>query len=136
MTLQTYRPALIDIETKEEIKTCQSCQHIRGNRSSPERSEFWECFKFPISINVVTGAKVYENCADARNNGLLCGILGAFWEEYIQPDYSEKLLEPTIGGKKAIELPTEEIFKAEDLQANKDGAAKRLEEMRRKKLGL
>lgn len=112
--------AILKISEKDSAKLCAKCQHLRGRRIDIWDSAKWQCFKFPIGIDVVNGNFVYENCVDTRTNITKCGLNGALYEEYMPPIRTE---EPTIGGKEATELATEVVFDSEQLRKNREAAA-------------
>lgn len=134
MTLLTSDPNQV------ETRFCAHCKHLLGVRHYEDTKDKWKCGHENNTeswqLDNVIGRKfrVFKviDIYKTRNND----CKGNWYELYIQPEHIPNVNEPTIGGKKAIELPTEEIFSATDLQANKEAAARRLEEMRRKKLGI
>lgn len=149
MTLPTSDPqdTVTVVLPEENKKVCADCKHLIGVRESKYEIDKWRC-GHPNNVwessdpggwedDLVTGLrhrrfKISTDIYVLRISDQYCH--GNWWEKYDKPIYYS---EPTIGGKKAAEItPTEEVFSATDLQANKDAAARRLEELRRKKLGL
>lgn len=125
-----------------EDRFCYTCKHLIGNRHNRDREESvsnWKCGHeeniAERKLNLVTGIKrtvyVREDIATVR----CTHCEGKWYELYEEPKRIQE--EPKIGGKEAkVIIPTEEVFAPADLQATKDAAAKRIEELKRKKLGL
>lgn len=147
MTLPTSNPqdTVTVVLPEENKKVCADCKHLIGVREATYETSKWRCGHPNNAFStedptgwrddLVTGLRHRIFKLDTYiYNIRINNCQGNWWEEYQKPVFYN---EPTIGGKKAAEItPTEEVFTADDLKANKESAARRLEELRRKKLGL
>lgn len=74
----------LPLEMQPPTRTCNNCTQLKGNREYTTNWIDWECFKLPIGIHAVSGARMYGTCAEARNNPNLCGPQGNWWELYVK----------------------------------------------------
>lgn len=118
--------------SETEEKTCRKCKHLLGRRDYPMDWENWNCGH----VNNYSGTRIHPVSGEGIRIFVDINILRVriekchkenWYEEYIKP---EPL--PTIGGAEATEL----VFDTEALANAASGAAKRLEEIKNKKLNL
>lgn len=150
-------PISEEIEEETLEKFCCHCKYLLGKRLYLETADKWKCIhpnnlvKDDRRINLVTGLQEYiREYHDEDLNSLrtregmgateYCGPTGKWFEEYKQPVYTPKYLDkpaqPTIGGKKAIELPVEAPFSQDELSKNSSAAADRLAAIKARKKSL
>lgn len=146
-------PISEEIEEETLEKFCCNCKHLLGKRDYIYKADEWKCVhpnnlvKNEQRINLVTGIQEYiREYHDEDLNSLrtregmgateYCGPTGKWFEQYNAPVYKAPEAQPTIGGKKAIELPVEAPFSQDELSKNSSAAADRLAAIKARKKSL
>jgi hypothetical protein len=83
---------------------CRDCAHLVGVRRNPEDAGKWRCSHTDVDRDVVSGIKFYFLCTAMRAEPSACGLTGAWFVKYEQPEHR-----PSAGGKASADALLEQL---------------------------